>query len=270
MNPNANIGCLFVVGSGLQLNHITIGTKSHIEKAEKVLYLVADPVTEQWIKTANSTSESLSDCYTDGKDRLKSYQEMIDRIIGQVEQGKYVVAVFYGHPGVFVNPSHRVISLARSKGFEATMLPGISAEDCLFSDLGIDPSVNGCQSFEATDFLLYERKYDAKSAMILWQIGVIGNLKFARRIQDNAGVELLRDYLSKTYPQDHEVTIYEAAQYVIAKPRIDKVALQELADKIITPISTLFIPAHGAATPSKTMADRLDIAITYKNAEQGR
>jgi hypothetical protein len=35
MNPNANIGRLFVVGSGLQLNHITIGTKSHIEKAEK-------------------------------------------------------------------------------------------------------------------------------------------------------------------------------------------------------------------------------------------
>jgi len=31
------------------------------------------------------------------------------------------------------------------------MLPGISAEDCLVADLGIDPASSGCQSYEAND-----------------------------------------------------------------------------------------------------------------------
>jgi hypothetical protein len=40
-------------------------------------------------------------------------------------------------------------------GFDAVMLPGISAEDCLFADLGIDPGMIGCQSFEATDSITF-------------------------------------------------------------------------------------------------------------------
>jgi hypothetical protein len=39
------------------------------------------------------------------------------------------------------------------------MLPGISAEDCLFADLGIDPGIYGCQSYEATDFLANGRPW---------------------------------------------------------------------------------------------------------------
>src|SRR2546429_6584747 len=44
---------------------------------------------------------------------------------------------------------------AREEGFEAEMLPAVSAEDCLFADLGVDPGDEGCQSFEATSFLLF-------------------------------------------------------------------------------------------------------------------
>jgi len=36
------------------------------------------------------------------------------------------------------------------------MLPGISAEDCLFADIGVDPGIYGCQSFEATDLFVNE------------------------------------------------------------------------------------------------------------------
>ena len=34
------------------------------------------------------------------------------------------------------------------------MLPGISAEDCLLADLGVDSAHNGLQSLEATDLLI--------------------------------------------------------------------------------------------------------------------
>jgi precorrin-2 methylase len=60
-----------------------------------------------------------------------------------VREGLNVCAAFYGHPGVFVYASHQSIRLARAEGFEAQMLPGISAEDCVFADLGIDPENMG-------------------------------------------------------------------------------------------------------------------------------
>ena len=49
------------------------------------------------------------------------------------------------------------------EGFNAQMLAGISAEDCLFADLGLDPGKNGCQSFEATDFLIRRRQFEPTS-----------------------------------------------------------------------------------------------------------
>jgi Tetrapyrrole (Corrin/Porphyrin) Methylases len=80
---------------------------------------------------------------------------MVNRIIKYVKRDLRVCAVFYGHPGVFCTPSHESIRIARKLGYRATMLPAISAEDCLFADLGVDPGKHGCQSFEATDFLVY-------------------------------------------------------------------------------------------------------------------
>jgi len=38
------------------------------------------------------------------------------------------------------------------------MLPGISTEDCLYADLGVDPGLIGSQNFEATDFIVSGRK----------------------------------------------------------------------------------------------------------------
>ena len=54
------------------------------------------------------------------------------------------------------------------------MIAGISAEDCLFADLGFDPASTGCLTFEATDFLIHNRRVDPTCLVILWQIGVVG------------------------------------------------------------------------------------------------
>src|SRR2546428_900577 len=99
---------------------------------------------------------------------------MADRIVSAVQSGLDVCAAFYGHPGVFVDASHEAIRRTRRAGLPARMLPGISAEACLVADLGMDPAANGCQSFETTDFLLSRRKFDPSSALILWQVGVLG------------------------------------------------------------------------------------------------
>jgi uncharacterized protein YabN with tetrapyrrole methylase and pyrophosphatase domain len=126
-----------------------------------------------WIRKINPNSESLMDSYVLGKYRPDIYKEITQRLLKYVREGSNVSAVFYGHPGVFVNPSHESIKQAREEGFNAHMLPGISAEDCLFSDLGVDPGSDGCQSYEATSFLLNRRRFDTSSHLMLWQIGAI-------------------------------------------------------------------------------------------------
>src|SRR5947209_10731330 len=156
---------------------MSMEARTSIKAADNVLYTVADAVTETAIKKLNRTAESLQPFYGPDKYCLATYLEMVDRILFFVRKGLQVCAVFYGHPGVFVYSSHEAIRLARQEGFTATMLPATSAEDCLFADLGIDPAGSGCQSFEATDFLIRRRKFDPSSNLILWQIGHIGNWK---------------------------------------------------------------------------------------------
>jgi predicted XRE-type DNA-binding protein len=63
-------------------------------------------------------------------------------------------------------------------GHLARMLPAISADSCLYADLEIDPARDGCQSFEATDFLVHDRLVDSRSLLIHWQIGMICDATF--------------------------------------------------------------------------------------------
>src|SRR5215469_15932550 len=131
-------GSLIIVGSGLQaVRHLSFESKMAIEQAEKVLYAVTDPVSELWVKKMNPNSESLTIFYQLGKFRQNTYNQMTELTLKYVK-GLNVCVVYYGHPGVFVDPSHNSIKQARAEGFNAVMLPGISAEDCLFADLGID------------------------------------------------------------------------------------------------------------------------------------
>jgi uncharacterized protein YabN with tetrapyrrole methylase and pyrophosphatase domain len=101
------------------------------------------------------------------------------------------VCRFYGHPGVFVHSSHAAIKKAREEGYLAGMIPGISAADCLFADIGVDPSTSGCQFLEATDFLLRDRRLDVTGHVVLWQIGCVGDRGFARKGYDARNVRLL-------------------------------------------------------------------------------
>src|SRR6266446_9477979 len=239
-------GSLTVVGTGIRLSQMTVEARISIESAHKVLYAVADAVTETAIKKLNSTAESLQPFYKPGKYCLLTYQEMVDRILFFVRKRLDVCAVFYGHPGVFVFSSHEAIEQARREGFRAVMLPGTSSEDNLFADLGIDPATSGCQTFETTDFLIRRRKFDPTSHLILWQIGNIGNWKPER--QDLASNLLaLVEVLEEHYDPDHEVVLYLAAQYVSCEPTIERLPLSKIPQASISIVTTLYVPPRGFA-----------------------
>lgn len=254
------MGSLVVVGTGISsVAHTTLEAKSHMETADKLLYVVADPITETWLERLNENAESLKDCYQDGQHRGMAYQRMADRILEWVRKDKTrVCAAFYGHPGIFVRPSHAAVEQARQEGFEARMLPGISAEDCLFADLGFDPAVRGCQTFEATDFLLRRPRFDPACHVILWQIGVVGDPTYSSEgSYREDGLPVLREELLEHYPADHEIVVYAASQFTIAKPIIIRLPLRELGTSPIPGIATLYIPPFGTWDIDPEMVRRL-------------
>jgi uncharacterized protein YabN with tetrapyrrole methylase and pyrophosphatase domain len=251
-------GSLTVVGTGIRLSQLTAEARSHIESAEKLLFLVADPVSEAWLAQANPTAESLAGYYSPDKLRHDSYQQMVERVLACVREGGRVCLALYGHPGVFAFPAHEAVRRARASGYRATMLPAVSAEDCLFADLGIDPGAGGCQSFEATDFLISGRRFDPRVHLILWQIGVTGELGYKEQY-DRAGLRVLVDVLTETYGPGYEVVVYEAARYLGCDPKIEIVALADVPGAGVSPISTLYVPPRGPTVPDPAMAARLGI-----------
>jgi precorrin-2 methylase len=261
-----NNGKLVIVGSGIRaVGQFTLEAQAHIQQADVVLYAAADPVTDMWIEKQNPNCFDLYQYYANDKNRIITYVQMIERIMDEVRAGKYVCAIFYGHPGVFVTPSHNAIAIARQEGYEAEMLPGISAEDCLYADLGVDPSIPGLQIFEATDLLLRQRRIDTAMNVILFQVGCIGDVGFKFHGFENNNFDVLINHLEKVYGPDHEVINYVASMFTMAPTVMATHKIRDLRDSAVaasvTGISTFFIRASTVATNDLSVAEKFGLNV---------
>lgn len=248
-------GQLIVVGTGLRtVGHMTVEAIAWIKAADRVLYVVGDPVAEEMIFKLNPNAESLQTLYSSALKRIDTYEAMVERLLACVRAGLRTCGVFYGHPGVFVYPSHEAITRARQEGYSAVMLPGVSAEDCLFADIGIDPASTGCASYEATDFLFHHRPCDPASALVLWQIGILGNDGYNPVGKyETPLMPLLIGKLAQYYPLEHQVAVYEAAVHFGCLPRFSWVPIRGLGSAELSAASTLYIPPAIASRPDARM-----------------
>lgn len=254
---------LVVVGSGIKFfSHLTIEAKAHIEQADKVLYLVNEPAIKKWIQKANPQSESLENFYKNHDLRLETYTAISNFILSQLNHDRYVCVVLYGHPTVFAKPALDAVIKAKQKGIFAKVLPGISAEACLFADLLIDPGSCGCLSLEATDLLIHRKKIDNSCHLIIWQISVIGALHCPNIYDVTKGAKLLLKYLKSYYSLDHQVTLYSAAQYPGFEPEIKQFPLFQLPAIQPSRIATLYIPPIRKVQADKKMLQSLEIKIS--------
>ncbi|WP_394199879.1 SAM-dependent methyltransferase [Shewanella waksmanii] len=258
-------GSIICVGVGMTMgSHLTPLSRDYIEKADVVFSLMSDGIVEQWIEAMNPDVRSLQPYYEEGVSRLVSYQNMLDAMMTEVRAGKNVVGAFYGHPGVFAMVPHKAVALAKSEGYFAHMEPGISAEDCLIADLGIDPGRVGCQQYEASQFMFYRRNIDPSAYLILWQPGIAGDLTLAKFSTESDYRAILVRLLLEHYPADHQVILYEAKTLPINTPRIEQLALEDLTNAIIHLHTTLVIP------PSKPLVSNEALISELKRLDQGQ
>jgi len=251
-------GSLVCVGVGMTLgSHITPSARSHIEKADVVFAALSDGIMELWLARMNPDVRSLQSYYREGRSRLQTYREMVDVMLAEVRAGKRVCGAFYGHPGVFAWPGHTAIELARSEGYPAYMEPGISAADCLYADLGIDPGKYGCQHFETSQLMFYRRRVDTAAYLILWQIGVAGDASLALFSTGTAHRRVLVDVLLRDYDAAHEVILYKAATMPTSRPQIVRLPLSALPEAECDMHSTLVVPPASALEPDAETRGRL-------------
>src|SRR5690606_39168976 len=236
---------LVVVGSGIEFGrHVSERCLSEIREAQ-VVFCLTDPFALAMISSFRPDAINLGAHYLPGRDRREIYREIDAAIMAELRDGKRVCAVFYGHPGVFADVPHAVVRKARAEGIPARMEPGISAEACLYADLGIDPGRRGVQSMEATHFLHYDRQPDTAGLVLLWQVALSGDLSCTRFHAEREGLQALVDKLSRWYPADHEVILYEAARLPIETARVERLALRDLPGAHYEEYTTLVILPLG-------------------------
>ena len=235
-------GSLTVVGTGIRaIRQLSVETIALMARAEVLLHVIGESVQEAALSAINPQGETLTGFYVDGGDRLQTYNLMVQRILASVTAGQRTVVAFYGHPGVFTYPAHESVRRARAAGFPARMLPAISAEDCLFADLGIDPG-EGCQSYDATDFVYRDLPFDRSAHLVLWQAGTLGNWTYESSGYDLRSFPALVYKLMSAYPPGHPAKVYEASFDPNGFPRIERLPISLLRGEQMTPASTLHVP----------------------------
>jgi hypothetical protein len=261
-DPLARMGSLTIVGAGIRPGlHTTREAIARIKGADKVLYLLAEIAPIRWLEELNPSAESLEHLYRPGRRFTEVYDDIVTTIVDHVRGGLDVCVVFYGHPGVFDRTSYDAVARARAEGFAARILPGITAEDCLYVDLELDPGATGCQSYDATDFLVRRRRPDVTVPLILWQVGIVGGSETTGEVR-RSGLQVLAERLEELYGPKHEAIVYEATPFPVGRPFIESCEVRQLADSGITGLSTLYVPPKGSTPPDRDLMARLEMVPT--------
>ena len=101
--------------------------------------------------------------------------------------------------------------------------------DNLIADLPVDSAA--LQSYEATAFLACKYRFDTSAALVLWQLGVLGESVWNPPHPAVAGrLKVLADYLSEFYGRDHQVFLYRAATIPTDPATVERIALGNLPE----------------------------------------
>jgi hypothetical protein len=252
-------GRLVVVGTGIRTTgQLTVEAIAWMKAADVLFHIVADPVAHEVIALLRPDDAiDLRQFYDEGKPRRESYEAMSSAIIAEVQLGNVVCVALYGHPGVFARAPHLAVERARALGFQADMFPAVSAEDCLFAELLIDPG-DGCAQYEATNFLQHDHAADPTIHLLLWQIGMLGDWTHRENRDPQQNMVLLVEKLSTWYPLDHVVTMYQASVHLNTPPRADQIELQSLPTAWVGASCTLYVPPARAYVRDDEFASRIE------------
>jgi uncharacterized protein YabN with tetrapyrrole methylase and pyrophosphatase domain len=262
---------LIIAGTGIKfLSHLTIEVKSAIETSSCVVFLLNEPAMKNWVAKNAKKHVSMDNIYFSSKFRLETYGKIVDEIFRNVQEHDDICFLTYGHPTFFSSVAEEITKRVSFEKVLIQIMPGISAMDCLFSDLRIDPGKTGLQSYDATEFIIYDELFSITSHLVLWQIAIIGEMGIINNGEINLScqkkaITILISKLMTHYPADHKVTLYVASQYPSVEFELLSIELQELNIINIPRLATLYIPPLKEKTMNLNIINQLKLDSYISN-----
>lgn len=248
MSTSAKLVC---VGLGMDLQaHLTPRARSYLQQADIVFAAERERPFADELRIFSSNVRSLRAVY-EQHSVVEVCFEIADVVLSELRAGKSVCAAFLGRTGSASEMQH-ALRAAATEGYPVHIEPGISAEDCLLADLGIDPNRYGCQHYETRQLILYRRSLDSSAYLILWQTALA--LCHVNRIEY---WQLLIDVLAEDYPLDHKIIIYTQGMVSGQEARVETIELRFLGRLNIAAHMTIVVPPAADLLPFPTMRERL-------------
>ncbi len=236
---------IYIVGLGILSSlQVTRETEQTLRLCKKVFFLHPEARwVQKYLESLCPNVVDLDSCYSEDVLRGVAYEKMVKTVFDAAREGAPVALALYGHPMVFVSPSKTILQYGPEAGLKTKMLPAVSSLDCMFVDLGVDPS-EGLMMYECNEMLLYRRPLLTDMHCIIWQPGSVESEVFTKRINQPERFLRLKAYLLQFYPRDHVVTIITCSLNPIVESKLTKVPLGELESKNIQMHAgaTLYIP----------------------------
>lgn len=265
-------GSLAVVGTGIAaIGHMTLEAIGYIKNADVVFYHANSGVTASYVREVNANAIDLYEYYGEGKVRNITYVQMAELMLREVRRGLSVVGLFHGHPGYFVKAGRRALAIAQMEGYETLLLPGISATDCLFSDLRIDPGVIGVQILKASHVLRKKVVLATNNHVVLIQVASVGDNTFSFSGFKHAKLDRFFDKLISIYGEDHESVYYIASIFPGLEPVMIVRTLGEYRQKEAqdtVKAATLYLPPVRVSVESLTNLQAFHNGNPYGRFEQ--
>ncbi|KTD17920.1 SAM-dependent methyltransferase [Legionella jordanis] len=238
---------LTIAGTGIKfLAHLTTEVKGIIKSSSCVLYLLNEPAMKHWVLNNSKISFSLDEIYYSCEKRIDAYEKIVQVVLSYAGKYNDLVLLIYGHPLVFSSVAMKLIEQCSNSEMQLSVLPGISALDCLLADLRIDPAGAGLQCYDATLFINKNVEYSSSAHLILWQIAIVNEIKIIKgeinKVTQKTGLSYLKKILLNKYSANHPLILYVAALYAGVSSEIIELELDSLEEIEIPRLATLYIP----------------------------
>jgi hypothetical protein len=236
-----------IVGLGvLNIDQITYETERAIRASNEVLYVDSGVATRAFLqKLCPKVTSLYEESYSESACRLGSYDHMAVAVVDAALDHPPVTFAMMGHPIVGAEAPFLIHEMAHLLGLDVVTLPGISAMDCMFAELMIDPCMDGLQMYEATDLLLRRHPLLPEVPALIWQIGVVETRLHTLRRSKPARFERFLAYAMQFYAPDHQVIASFASQHPLMRSQNLQFPIAEIghyAEQLHAGF-TLYIPA---------------------------
>lgn len=235
---------IYIVGLGIvNVRQITHEVDEALQRSREVLLVAQGFGMVEYVNQLCSNVTDLSSAYREGDNRINAYNMMTAKVIEAALDHPPVTFALYGHPLVFALPPFQILKIAPLFELRVKTLPGISAMDCLFVDLKLDPA-RGLQIYEATDLLLRQRPLQPDVPCLIWQIGAVETQLYSMRTSKPERFLRMKNYLLKFYPPEHKIVAVYSSSFPLAPSLLTEFAITDFEShsQEIHPGATLYVP----------------------------